>query len=161
MDEEKKLQKGTEGAQQNLSAESETAEKPRKKTKIWLYILIAFGGFVILLVTFVLISYFQGGESNYVPPEVEKKSAELQVLDDLEYLSTAVQSYYATELQYPISLSALVPNYIDSLPTDPLSGKPYIYESDEHTYFKIIAPDPKAYNYKELYVENGELYEKR
>jgi len=47
---------------------------------------------------------------------------------DLSRLDLLLVAYRAEHGQYPKSIQALVPNYLDHLPIDPLSNKPYVYQ---------------------------------
>jgi hypothetical protein len=46
----------------------------------------------------------------------------------------AIERYRAAHGQYPGDLSALVPRFLDALPPDPFTGKPYVYRRANHGY---------------------------
>ncbi len=56
-----------------------------------------------------------------------------------------------------------MPEFIDRVGSDPLSGKPYQYGLDETkgtSRYRISVPEPKLYNAKEIYIEDGILFRK-
>jgi len=48
---------------------------------------------------------------------------------DIQTLQSAVALYRAKESGFPATLGALVPGYIDELPTDPVSESAYTYNA--------------------------------
>lgn len=112
--------------------------------------------FIITISILLFISYQQGSEDNYIPPEIEEMADQDQAEEDLNQLSSAVEAYYAQNLTYPSSLDELVPDFIDKLPIDPKAKKYYLYETEGDTYI-ISVVDPKLYNCEYFYYENGFL----
>jgi hypothetical protein len=75
----------------------------------------------------------------------------------------AVEAYFIKNMEYPRKLEFLMPEFIDRVENDPSSGKPYQYSLDETkgtSIYRISVPDPKLYNAKELYIEDGSLVQK-
>lgn len=101
--------------------------------------------------------YSQGGQKNYIPPEVKKESNEEQVITDLVSLSHAIESYYAINLFYPSSLKDLVPDFINKLPKDQSDKSDFIYTFFADSAYEISVQNPYNYNLKELRVRNGKL----
>ncbi len=120
---------------------------------------------VLLVIAVVLIGYFaflywRGGVSNYEPPKQTYASEREKVQSDLQNLSQAVEAYFVMNMEYPRTLELLQPSFLDRISTDPLSGKPYVYtlfDTGGASRYRISVPDPKLYNAKELYIENGKL----
>src|SRR3989338_3958065 len=50
------------------------------------------------------------------------KSRDAKRVSDIKMLQLALATYYSDYLQYPTTLSPLVPNYLPSLPRDPSSS---------------------------------------
>lgn len=64
------------------------------------------------------------------------KSRDARRLSDLREIANALHTYYSDNQQFPnetsdssLPASALVPEYISSIPRDPLSGNNYRYET--------------------------------
>ncbi len=120
---------------------------------------------VLLVIAVVLIGYFaflywRGGASNYEPPKQSYASEREKVQSDLQNLSKAVEAYFVMNMEYPRKLELLQPAFLDRVSTDPLSGKAYVYtlyDANGDSRYRISVPDPKLYNVKELYIENGKL----
>lgn len=112
--------------------------------------------FIISISILLFISYQQGSEDNYIPPEIEEMADQDQAEDDLNQISSAVEAFYAQNLTYPSILDELVPDFINKLPLDPKAKKPYLYETEGDSYI-ISVVDPKLYNCEYFYYENGFL----
>ena len=81
----------------------------------------------------------------------------------MQNLSRAVEAYFIKNMEYPQKLELLMPEFIDRVGCDPLSGKTYRYSLDETEgagRYRISVPDPKLYNAKEFYIEDGMLFQK-
>jgi general secretion pathway protein G len=61
---------------------------------------------------------------------------------ELKEIQLAVELYKAQNSTYPAALSALTPDFIQEVPTDP-SGGSYTYNSDGSSY-KVMAEDVEA-----------------
>jgi|DewCreStandDraft_4_1066084.scaffolds.fasta_scaffold00565_57 hypothetical protein len=124
-------------------------------------ILIVLGSILLIgtlaLVGFIMFSYFKGGEENYITPEKDKLETSQQVIEDLTILQKAVESYFAKNLEYPEKLEALIPEFLKSIPKDPATGKPYIYETDIEESYSISVPDPSKYKLQVFKYENDVL----
>ncbi len=84
----------------------------------------------------------------YNPPESMKKSKELLVKmaasvsltsEVLDYVrctiaAVAIEQYRRSHNKLPDGLDKLSPNYLDSVPLDPFTGKELLYSSDEESY---------------------------
>lgn len=113
------------------------------------------------IVAIFLFYYLQGGESNYVPPVIEQAESPIeQAKSDLLKISSAIETYFAMNLEYPEKLDLLVPDIIDSIPVEPAENKQYLYTTDIDENFAVILPNPKKYNVTELKVENGKIIKK-
>jgi hypothetical protein len=125
--------------------------------KMTRYILMAVGALVLVAVIAALHFYQQGGKDQYVPP-VEKPAAPSdRAINDLTTLGKAVGAYYGRNPTYPDSLAALAPDFVSSVPNDPATVRPYTYETDKNSRFRIAVPDPSLYKLKVLAIENGKL----
>ena len=123
---------------------------------ILIVITVAVAGYVSVL-------YWKGGVSNYEPPEQPSVSPQERAQSDLQNLSRAVEAYFIKNMEYPQKLELLMPEFIDRVGYDPLSGKPYQYSLDETkgtSRYRISVPDPKLYNAKEFHIEDGMLVQK-
>ena len=132
----------------------------KNKLRLLLYILIAL---TVAAVGYVSFLHRQGGVSNYEPPKQPPLSPQERAKSDLQNLSRAVEAYFIKNMEYPQKLELLMPEFIDRVGYDPLSGKPYQYSLDETKgtgRYRISVPDPKLYNAKELYIEDGILVQK-
>ena len=124
------------------------------KLKIILGIIL----FIVLIIAGYLIYLYQkGGVENYRPPVTKAESPKAQVLNDLTALSQAVDAYHAKNLRYPERLEQLQPEFIDKIPLEPKTGKPFIYESDGKDQYQIGISNPASYGLKELFVKNGKI----
>jgi len=122
-------------------------------------ILIAIAAAVAV---YVSVLYFRGDVSNYAPPQQPAVSSPEQAKADLQNLSQAVDAYFTKNMEYPQSLDVLQPEFIERVMPDPLSGKPYLYtlsETDGISRYRISVPDPDLYHAKELYIEDGRLFQ--
>ena len=64
----------------------------------------------------------------------QKKARDARRAEDLNSIQKAMEQYYASNTyQYPTDRNSLVPNYIQSLPTDP-KGYAYTYGLTLSTY---------------------------
>jgi len=121
---------------------------------------------ILILITvavlgYISVAYWQGGVSNYEPPQQPAVSPQERARSDLQNLSRAVEAYFIKNMEYPQKLELLMPEFIDGVGSDPLSGKPYQYSLDEGTgRYRISVPDPKLYNAKEFHIEDGMLVQK-
>jgi len=130
----------------------------KNRLLLFLYILIAL---TVAMVGYVSFLYWKGGASNYEPPKQPSVSPQEIAKSDLQDLSRAVEAYFIKNMEYPQKLELLMPEFIDRVGSDPLSGKPYQYSLDEGTgRYRISVPDPKLYNAKEFYIEDGMLLQK-
>ncbi len=133
----------------------------RKNRRLLLiYILIAI---TVAGIGYVSVLYWKGGASNYAPPERPSVSPQEKARSDLQNLSRGVEAYFVKSMEYPQKLELLVPEFIDRVGDDPLSGKPYLYspgKTEAASRYRISVPDPKLYNAKEFYIEDGTLFQK-
>ena len=114
--------------------------------------------FVVLIIAgYLCYLYQRGGIENYRPPVTEAESPRARVLNDLTALSQAIDAYYAKNLKYPEKLEELQPEFVDKIPLEPKTGKPFIYESDGKDQYQIRISAPASYGYKDLFVKNGKI----
>ena len=117
----------------------------------------------VAVIAYVSVLYWQGGESNYAPPKAPSVSPRERAKSDLQNLSRAVEAYFVKNMEYPRALELLVPEFIDRVGNDPLSGKAYLYsltETEGSGRYRIGVPEPNLYHAKEFYVEDGMLIQK-
>jgi hypothetical protein len=119
---------------------------------------------IILLVIVIIAGYFvylyqQGGVVHYRPPVTQAESPKAQVLSDLKILSQAMDAYYAKNLKYPENLEELQPDFLEKIPLEPKTGKPFLYESDGKDQYRISSSHPASLGFKELFVENGKVHQ--
>lgn len=132
----------------------------KNKLIILFYILAGISAAVICYVSFL---YWQGSATNYEPPKQPPVSPQEKVHTDLEHLSRAVEAYFIKNMEYPQKLELLVPEFIDRVEYDPLSGRAYqyrLYETEGNSRYRISVPDPQLYHAKELSIEDGQLIQK-
>jgi len=133
----------------------------RKNKLLLLFYILA--GIAVAVIGYVSFLYWQGSASNYEPPQQPSVSPQERAQSDLEHLSRAVEAYFIKNMEYPPQLEILIPEFIDRVGNDPLSGKTYqyrLYESDGNSRYRISVPDPTLYLAKELYIEDGMLFQK-
>ncbi len=70
-----------------------------------------------------------------------------------------MDAYYTKNLSYPETLDQLRPEFLDKVPFDPKTGKPYLYQSDGKDQYRITVSDPSSFGLKELFVENGKIHQ--
>ena len=131
----------------------------RKHKLLFLLIILTI---IIIVTLFVYVStlYLKGDVSNYAPPQPPSASSSERVQSDLQNLSQAVEAYFIKSMEYPQKLEFLQPEFLDRVPYDPLSGKPYLYtlsEIEGAGRYRISVPDPTLYKAREFYVEGGKL----
>ncbi len=68
-----------------------------------------------------------------VPAQISaiKATARSQTLEDLERVALALATYRTEHGNYPASLEALTPNYLDQLPQDPFAEAPLRYKREK------------------------------
>ena len=130
------------------------------KLLLLFYILIVI---TVAVIGYVSVLHWKGGVSNYEPPKQPSGSPQESAQSDLQNLSRAVEAYFIKNMEYPQKLELLMPEFIDRVGYDPLSGKTYQYslnETEGTSRYRISVPDPKLYNAKEFYIEDGMLFQK-
>lgn len=83
-------------------------------TLIELLVVIAIIGILATIITTSLTS-------------ARAKGRDAKRVSDVNNIALALKTYYADNLVYPGNLSALVPNYLPKLPTDPYNSASYNY----------------------------------
>lgn len=132
-----------------------------KRKKILMIALVTISIIIIAIAATFLFYYSQGGKDNYIPPEIEQAEVPIeQAESDLMKISSAIETYFAMNLEYPEKLELLVPDIIDSIPVEPAENKQYLYATDIDENFTVMLPNPKKYNVTELKVENGKIIKK-
>ena len=132
----------------------------KNKLLLLFYILIVI---TVGVIGYVSVLHWKGGVSNYEPPKQPSVSPQERAQSDLQNLSRAVEAYFIKNMEYPKKLELLMPEFVDRVENDPSSGKPYQYSLDETkgaSRYRISVPDPKLYNAKEFYIEDGKLVQK-
>lgn len=79
----------------------------------------------ILVVATIIGLLMAIGSSGY--SQFTKQSRDARRKADLENIRAALEMYRSNNSYYPSTTSALSPDYIGTLPTDPLSGQSYLY----------------------------------
>jgi hypothetical protein len=114
------------------------------------FVLIIIGGYGVYL-------YRTGGVENYRPPADASGSINTQVLSNLTALSQAIDAYHVKNLKYPERLEQLKPEFMDEIPMEPGTGKPFAYQSDGSDQYQIVVSNPNLYGLKELLIKNGKI----
>ena len=126
------------------------------KLKIILGIIL----FVVLIIAgYLFYLYQKGSTEHYRPPVIKAESSKAQILSDLMALSQAIEAYHAKNLEYPEKLEQLQPDFIDKVPSEPKTGKPFVYESDGKEGYRIGISDPASYGFKEVFIKNGKVHQ--
>ncbi|MFV2070079.1 MAG: hypothetical protein ACC645_24195, partial [Pirellulales bacterium] len=63
-----------------------------------------------------------------------KRTVRTQVLLDAARVACALESYHLRNRAYPDSLEALAPEYLPSIPQDPITGGPLLFKKNENGY---------------------------
>lgn len=132
----------------------------KKKLILFLSILIVIAAVIL---GYVAVLYRKGGVNNYEPPKQTYATSREQVQADLQNLSKAVEAYFVVNMEYPLKLELLQPAFLERINNDPASGTPYLYTVSETKgagHYRISVPNPKLYNAKDLYIEDGKLFQK-
>jgi hypothetical protein len=132
----------------------------KKKLIVFFSILIVIAAVIL---GYLAVLYWKGGVNNYEPPKQAYATSREQVLTDLQNLSKAVEAYFVVTMEYPRKLEQLQPAFLDRIGNDPASGTPYVYtlsRTNGADHYRISVPDPKLYNAKDLYIEDGRLFQK-
>lgn len=127
-----------------------------KLTKFRVFLIIL-AVFIIGVASVALYFYQQGSKEHFVPPSAKSESPIEQALADLETISKSLDAYNSMNLKYPERLEELQPDFITKIPTDPATGKAYIYQSDGAAKYSVSVPDPSLYNHKIMASENGKI----
>ena len=131
-----------------------------KRRLLWVLLILAF--LATAIAAYVSLLYLEGDVSNYTPPQPPSVSSLEQARADLQHLAQAVDAYFIQHMEYPEKIENLLPEFLDRVANDPLSGKPYLYtlsEADGSSRYRISVPDPGLYHVKELCIEDGKLVE--
>ena len=129
----------------------------KHKVLLLFFILIVI---MVAVIAYVSMLYLRGDVSNYEPPQPPSVSSSEQVQSSLQALSQAVEAYFIKNMEYPQKLELIQPEFLERVTSDPLSGKPYLYtlyENEGASRYRISVPDPKLYNAKEFYIEDGKV----
>jgi hypothetical protein len=101
--------------------------------------------FFVLVASFILYKIADPFNLNGVSRDAERDSVYAQ-------LQAGLKRYYDDKKRYPNSLSELVPDYIEYVPRDPKSNKPYGYRlvgTNDYRfciYFETKPPSPDCIN---------------
>lgn len=97
--------------------------QPSQKSKILFWILVAFSVFSIIGIVFASIS----GYKQFVGQKTE-----MQKLNDTQYIHMALDNHFQEKGFYPSSVNELLPVYLQDIPIDPETRKPYEYTQTEN-----------------------------
>ncbi len=114
---------------------------------------------ILIVAGYLFYLYQKGGVEHYRPPVTKAEPPRAQVLRDLNALSQGIDAYYAKNLSYPEKLEQLQPEFLDKIPFEPKTGKPYLYESNGKDQYRINVSDPASYGLKDLFVESGKVHQ--
>jgi hypothetical protein len=79
-------------------------------------------------------------------------------LNDLHVIGTAIELYQSQNSgELPKDLGMLTPGYVKSIPTDPITGREYIYGIENGDY-RVENPRPELYGLRYLVNKGGRIY---
>jgi len=127
-----------------------------------------FGWFMIIALSIIAMEggviatdYFvvRRGEVSHISSNTITKRYELDVSSvNMHTISMAIERYKDDHTgALPEDLSALVPDYLDSIPADPVTGLDYEYSAEDGNY-SVICSAPEAHGMLYLKNVNGKLY---
>ncbi len=79
----------------------------------------------------------QRASNETVVPQIGNTVKEIQDprVREQRRIQAAVRAYQVNEKKLPSSLQDLVPTYIDKIPTDPKTGQPFTYKTQDNEFF--------------------------
>ncbi len=82
-------------------------------------------GFTLIeLIVVVTIIGILAGIAVVNVKNAQRKAQEAALRDDLHEMRKAIDDFYADKQRYPTDLNELVPNYMRSIPKDPITKQP-------------------------------------
>lgn len=93
------------------------------------YVKAAIGrnGNAVLKQLYVYDTPFEEYAKKYPPASPQQRGRDMVRTSSMKQIQLSLELYYDADNYYPVSLDLLTPNYIASLPKDPISGNDYIY----------------------------------
>jgi hypothetical protein len=135
-------------------------EKKKEKRAFRIFLIVCF-----VIIAFesgvLLIDYYlqQKEESSFISShEMELRYNRDVSMNDLHLIGTTIESYQSRNNgALPKDLSMLVPDYIEDIPTDPITGSDYIYGIEDGEY-RVESPHPESYGLRYLVNIDGSIY---
>lgn len=135
-------------------------EKRKEKRAFKIFLIICFVIFALESGVLLVDYYLQKKEeiSFISSHEMELRYNRDVSMNDLHVIGTAIESYQSQNNgELPRDLGTLVPDYIKDIPTDPISGREYIYVIEDGGY-RVESPHPELYDLRYLIHRNGRMY---
>lgn len=121
---------------------------PSRKWKIKPMILIAVSVIILIVILFVGYIVIKTQENIASNRAVQYRAKGVQIEADIQELRSALELYRFDNKIYPQNLDLLIPQYLKSIPKNPISLKSYGYETNGTAY--TITTE----------LQNGEVYTK-
>ncbi len=110
----------------------------------------------VIMTDYLLI---RSNDVSYISSNTITKRYKLDLnAQNLHTISVAIESYKINNGgTLPKDIDALIPDFLDSQPLDPVSGLGYLYQTDNKNY-TVICPTPEVHGMRYLMSKNGKVY---
>ena len=138
-------------------------EKQRERRSFRIFLVISFIVFALEGGVLLVDYYFQKNkEISFVSShEMELRYNRDVSVNDLHVIGTAIELYQAQNNgALPKDITMLMTEYIQKLPTDPVTGSEYIYFIENEGY-RVESPNPELYGLRYLVNRNGRIYHEK
>ena len=140
------------------SQKKKEKKKEKRAFRIFLTVCLVF---IALEGGVLLVDYYlqQKDESSFISShEMELRYNRDVSVNDLHVIGTAIEMYQLhNNGELPKDLNSLMTEYVQKLPTDPITGSEYAYVIEGGGY-RIESPNPELYGLRYLVNRNGRVY---